>query len=295
MKFKVMLAKKFANHKHKITNNFTITKKLDGVRIIIIKENNIAKVFSRTGKECKGLNEIVNEINLCEENDIVLDGELLAITNNSLSTQQQFTETIKRSQNKSENKTGLIFNIFDMISLKEFENGTSKLNHINRKSLLHEWFNKYKFKHNIIVKDLYIGNDINMINIWIDIASNQNWEGLMINLDKPYVCKRTDSLLKIKKMQTIDLKITDIIIGKGKYSTVMGKCIVKYKGNNVGVGSGWTDELRTKMYNNKNDYIGKIIEIQYFEVSKDSKTNLESLRFPVFKRFRNDKTKESYN
>lgn len=49
------------------------------------------------------------------------------------------------------------------------------------------------------------------------------------------------------------------------------------------------------MFDNPNDYIGRITEIQYFEISKDSKTCLESLRFPIFKQFRDDKTEESYN
>ena len=41
--------------------------------------------------------------------------------------------------------------------------------------------------------------------------------------------------------------------------------------------------------------IGKIIEVQYFEETQDSKTLKYSLRFPVFKQIREDKTRPSYH
>ena len=41
--------------------------------------------------------------------------------------------------------------------------------------------------------------------------------------------------------------------------------------------------------------IGKIIEVKYKEVSKDKKTGLESLQFPIFKQTRFEKTEESLN
>ena len=38
-----------------------------------------------------------------------------------------------------------------------------------------------------------------------------------------------------------------------------------------------------------------LVEVQYFEESKDKKTGDLSLRFPVFKRVRDDKTEVSYD
>ena len=65
-----------------------------------------------------------------------------------------------------------------------------------------------------------------------------------------------------------------------------------YKGNTVGVGSGFSDFDREYIWNNQDQYLGKIAEIQYFEVTKD-KTGTESLRFPVWKHLRTDKTEPS--
>lgn len=293
--FEVMLAKKFDDHAHKIKGNFTITKKLDGTRIIVIKDDENVKAFSRTGKEYEGLNEILNGVKNINLDNFVLDGELLAVVDENMSVQEQFAETLKRSRTKDKNKTGLDFHVFDMMPLNEFQNGKSSENHINRKSILDSLFVSNEFKHLKLVESLYQGNDFSQITEWSAKATDLEWEGIMVSLDKPYVCKRTDSLLKVKQMHTMDLKIIDIAEGDGKYEEMMGKVIVKYKGNCVGVGSGWSDELRQDMFDNQEKYIGRIIEVQYFEVSKDSKTGIESLRFPVFKRFRDDKTEESYD
>lgn len=295
--FSLMLAKKFDDHYKKIKGEFTITKKLDGTRIVVVKDNHTIKAFTRTGKEYEGLNEITDELSLMLQGygNAVLDGELLAVVDDSMSVQEQFSETLKRSRNKDDNKTGLQFHIFDVMSLADFQNGKSESSHIFRKQRLDDLFKHRELKHLVLVDTLYQGDDFSQITEWTAKATEFGWEGIMVNLDKPYVCKRSDVLLKVKKMHTMDLRIVDVAEGDGKYQEMMGKVIVKYKDNCCGVGSGWSDEQRREIFNNPDRYIGKIIEVQYFEISKDSKTKLESLRFPVFKGFRDDKTEESYN
>ena len=56
-----------------------------------------------------------------------------------------------------------------------------------------------------------------------------------------------------------------------------------------------TDEQRTLIWANKDNIEGTIIEVKYKEITKDKKTGLESLQFPVFVGIRNDKTEPSYN
>ena len=46
-------------------------------------------------------------------------------------------------------------------------------------------------------------------------------------------------------------------------------------------------------YSNPADWIGKIIEVAYFDISKSSANNYSSLRFPRLKRIRNDKNTTS--
>ena len=37
-----------------------------------------------------------------------------------------------------------------------------------------------------------------------------------------------------------------------------------------------------KFWKDKNNLIGRVIEVKYKEISKDKKTGLESLQFPIF-------------
>lgn len=292
--FNVMLAKKYEDHEKKIVGDFVITKKLDGSRIIVFKDNGKVTSFTRTGKPYIGLNEIEEEIKNLPLDNTVFDGELIADSDGS--TGEIFTETIKKSKTKDENKTGLLFNIFDMLSVEEFKNGKSEYNAIDRKSHLSTVFDTYgnDLKYCVEVKPLYIGDDKSRIKEFQKYAIGQGWEGIMINLNKPYVNKRTDSLLKVKAMQSADLKIIGFEEGQGKYKDTLGNIIVDYKGNNVSVGSGFSDKDRDEIWNNQKKYLGRVCEIQYFEESKNSKDDSVSLRFPIFKILREIDKKVSY-
>ena len=61
---------------------------------------------------------------------------------------------------------------------------------------------------------------------------------------------------------------------------------------NVRVGSGFTATERDVFWRNPEKIVGKIVEIQYFEVSQNEKGGY-SLRFPIFKWVREDKDEPS--
>ena len=150
---------------------------------------------------------------------------------------------------------------------------------------------------NIInVPILYQGKDEEQIIDLITWAKSMSMEGIMINISNaPYECKRSKNILKGKVFQDVDLKVIGFQEGNGNFENTLGALVVEYKGNKVAVGSGYTLEERDNLWNKRESLIGKIITVQYFEESKDSKTGLVSLRFPVFKQIRDDKTEESYN
>ena len=290
--FDVMLAKKFDEHKEKVKGNFVITKKLDGNRIVVIKDNGIVKSFTRQGNQYEGLEDIESDIANLPYDNVVFDGELIADIEGD--TLEIYAETTSKARKKGTNKTGLLFHIFDVLPLNEFQNGKSILKAVERKKGLSDFFEKYNLPHCREVKPLYIGSDLSRIEVLKKYAQEQEWEGLMLNLDTPYVCKRTDTILKVKVMQTCDLKVIGFEKGTGRNEDRLGAMIVNYKGYNVGVGSGFSDMDREYIWNHQGEYLGKIVEIQYFEESKNQQGGI-SLRFPVFKKLRLDKTEESYN
>jgi DNA ligase-1 len=74
--FNVMLAEKYFECEDKVKGEFIVTQKLDGVRCVIIKENDNIKIFSRQGQPIEDLIEIQEEAKLLP-NNMVYDGELI--------------------------------------------------------------------------------------------------------------------------------------------------------------------------------------------------------------------------
>jgi DNA ligase-1 len=142
---------------------------------------------------------------------------------------------------------------------------------------------------------LYKGTDTSKITELLDAEIARGQEGIMINIcDAPYEFKRTSSLLKVKKMNTLDLQIIGFEEGSGRLAGTLGAILVRYKdGNIVKVGSGFTDWLREEMWKNQGKYLDAICEIQYFEETTNQDGG-ESLRFPIFKDFRTDKLEADF-
>jgi DNA ligase-1 len=137
---------------------------------------------------------------------------------------------------------------------------------------------------------LYIGSDTSKVLELLEEAIAKNEEGVMINIcDALYEFGRTWNLMKVKKMNTLDLQIVDFEEGSGRLAGTLGAIHVRYKdGNVVRVGSGFSDILRSQIWANKDKYLYSICEIQYFEETTNADGGI-SLRFPVFKDFRPDK------
>lgn len=288
--FGVQLANSY-DMKYVDGKDFIITLKLDGSRMIAIKENDEVKFFSRQGKEITELVEIEEEFK--EFPNGVYDGELLAIGEFE-DSKSQFKETMKRSRIKGE-KMGLKFMIYDFISdIDDFKNGKDETKCIDRKNNVRDIINVFgKSEFIQYLEPLYVGSDIKRITMHSDLVIKQGQEGIMINLcESPYETKRVNHLLKVKEFHTLDLRVIDKKEGTNRNKNKLGALVVDYKGFEVSVGSGYTDTLREELWNDE-DIVGSIIEISYFEETCDKDGNL-SLRFPVFIRRRDDKNEVSY-
>lgn len=293
--FNVQLAESYFKQKEGYLKGreFILTQKLDGTRLAIIKENGNVKCFSRQGQPVEGLIEILEDMKDFPDN-IVLDGELIAENPDNLPSDELFRLTMKIAR-KDGDKKGLIFNCFDLVSLKDFKSGISEEGCISRKEKLSKLFKEINPKHIIEVPMLYVGNDESKIMEWLTWAKNNNMEGIMVNLaNAPYECKRTKGILKVKVMQTCDLKIIGYEEGQGRNKGKLGAFIVDYKGYNLKVGGGYSDSQREEFWIDRDKLIGRVIEVQYFEESQSQEGNI-SLRFPVFKELREVGKEISYD
>jgi DNA ligase-1 len=302
--FDVMRGQKYSDHKHKlVSKDIIITEKIDGVRTVaIIDENGDVKFYSRQGKEWEGLVEIEEDVKSLGLKNIVLDGETTILNQEGLESKEVFKRTMEIMGSKQERKTGLLYNVFDCVPLSQFKAGKCSASASNRKKWFLEKYTKEwtfgGYEHVKPLPVLYEGvYREEAVKGFHQNILRRGGEGIMINIaSAPYECKRTANLLKVKEMYTMDLKIIGFeegLVGS-KFEGTLGAIVVDYKGHEVKVGSGYTDDERKFFWENKDDLIGRVTEVQYFEETEDTDGNL-SLRFPVYVQLREVGKEVSYD
>lgn len=278
---------------------FSLSQKMNGNRGTLYRGD----LISRQAQKFEGLDHIKNDLLSLYDGDAtrrdswVFDGELIYKNPEGMSDGSAFRYGTGLLNSDSKDKTDIKFVIFDVIPVAEFDRSKCTVPYRTRR----EWLNclraeiTRKHLENIeIVPMVYEGKDQNVIPKWLDYAVEHDWEGLMLNTDVPYRRARHNGCLKIKRFYTVDLRITAIEEGQNRLAGTMGALVVDYKGNELRVGSGFDDATRAAVWANPDNYIGKIVECKYKEVSCDKKTSAESLQFPTFVRFRDDKNEVSY-
>lgn len=281
----IMLANKYEG---KIKEDVSMSLKMDGIRNSIITVNGITKALSRQGKEIDGIDYILDEYEELGLTDYFVDGELIRVNKENLSSDENFRLTTKIVNSKSNNKEGLEFIVFDITPMEDYINKKSSIKYKNRLKLMDELIGD-KGKHIKLVEKFGITNDTNIIEEKLNEVIKNGQEGLILNtLNGKYEFgKRPKSLLKVKKFNEADVLCVGINEGEGRLKSTTGSLVCKflYKGEEctVEIGTGLSDSDRRTIFNNSELVVGKVITIRYFEVSKDSKTGKYSLRFPSWK------------
>lgn len=270
---------------------FWVTEKLNGVRATYYK----GKLYARSGVPFKGLEHITNEFAWDTTHEMVLDGELTLRDKGSLSDNEAFRITTGIINSSDDDKTAICYTVFDILPTSEFENGESKALYGDRRSALTGLQMALSDNSPVrILPVLYHGNDCSKIDEYLEQMVREDKEGLMLNLNVPYRCKRHNGILKVKRFYTMDLRITSCEEGSGRLAGALGAFVLDYKGNEVRVGSGFTDEQRTEFWENRESLIGLLCEVKYKEISSDKNTGADSLQFPVFITLRTDKDNVSF-
>jgi DNA ligase-1 len=128
------------------------------------------------------------------------------------------------------------------------------------------------------------------MNEFADECLGNGFEGIMIkDRDAVYQCKRSASWLKLKPVITVDLAIVAVEEGTGRNKGRMGAIVCEGIDDDrdirVNVGSGFKDSDRDNLWDDRDNLIGRIVEIQA-DVVTQNRDGGYSLRFPRFERFR---------
>ena len=284
--FSCMLAHDGAKHPKKIKGDCLVEYKYDGVRVVAIVKKNKATLYSRNGKIFNNFAHIENALSKPEYNNIVFDGEVMS---------DDFQALMKQVYRKSgANTEDAYLALFDMLPLKEFNEGRSKLNSLERKQELNKL--SKTFGSEIKLVDYEIINFDNeqgqeKFSEMNKEALEKGFEGLMIKPSNNYYeCKRSHAWLKIKPFIEVTLKVIDIQEGTGKHEGKLGAFSVEGEDDgkffSLSVGSGLTDEQRDMYWADKDKLIGRLIEVRADAITKSIEGDHFSLRFPRFKNFR---------
>lgn len=281
-----MLGKSYEGQK--LNSMLYVTEKLDGNRCIA-RWDGMKWVFtSRNGKPMK-VNFVLNGL----PKEYIYDGEVM--TSEALG----FNNTSGLINSKYGDKSGLVYNIFDiMYDNVYYEERRDVLDVIESscKHLERDWK---------VIPVLACWNETTFNERAVDLLDKvvrMGGEGLMINTARGfYQHKRTNDLLKFKKVQTMDMYVTGITEGTGKYEGLVGalECGAKFDDGTYvmcQVGTGLSDEQRWAWSLNPNSIVGKVVEVAYFSKSQNKSTDgstYYSLRFPRFKKVRDDKMEVS--
>jgi len=284
-------------HSKKMIGNKIIQCKLDGSRFLSVldKESSIVTIFTRSGKINenfslikKGLENLLTHI----PGSIVLDGEIVSSSFQVLMTQVNRKENVDTSDAK--------LALFDIIPLNSFKKGIcnktqlerhNMLTQLQESGLLSKTCGNLVYILPAVEVDLDTEDGQRVFNEFNKNAIESGFEGIMVkDPNAPYECKRTSSWLKIKPVISVDLTIKDIVEGTGKYEGQLGALICEgidgNKNISVNVGSGFTDDQRIEIFNNKDKLIDQIVEIKADCFSLAENSDIYSLRFPRFVRFR---------
>lgn len=290
--FNIQQAYPLSKYPLKSNTWFVLEDKLNGINCSCV--NGI--MLSRQGKELINLSHITKELDQLSFEGYYFNGELVRRNIDNLTNGENFRETTSIVNSDAEDKTNIDLIVFDLLPIEEFYEGKSKLKYKDRLKQLRQLNQEAEEKgliHLHIPEVYYEGNDITVIDEYLDIATKQDKEGLMCIKDCQWQNKRHSGILKVKKFNEGDFKVIAFNEGEGKFKNTLGSIIVEFKGNAVGVG-GFTLDTRNEFWNNRDRYIGKIITVKYKEETKDKDTGLPSLQFPTFVMVRNDKEEPNY-
>lgn len=290
------------NYKGEIFTNGLYSRKFDGKRMYIMD----GVAYSRSNKPCKiaPIQHILQQLPLYMRTT-VLDGEILYFDDKGNEDFQKGI-SLTSSDERTLDCNNLYYVIFDAMESAKFKDKEWELPFSEEYKMICELLeakDSDKFGYSVLdtlAPNILIARQDSQRDKLQSLCNLNKWEGLMYrNADAPYEFKRTRNLLKIKSMQDGEFMPAGLSEGTGKNKDRLGALNIKFKGNIVGVGSGFKDEDREIIWANSKIFLNEkfiqdfSVKVQYFEETTDADGN-PSLRFPVFLCFRHNETKEEF-
>lgn len=279
--------------------------KIDGYRLTFLSMDGQGAFYTRAGKPIPSMDHLVPDIlellrfcNLWLVDTLgatSVDGIPNMMIDGEVKTEgENFEDMSGTLRQTSEDATGAIYHIFDMMTLEAFQSPEDvEASYMVRRALCVQTaeFAEQLAKHDKIrATTCILAANHDEIDEIYSAFLGEGFEGAMVKFrDHGYVKSKSRSWLKVKPKDTEDLPIVGFFQGEPnkRYENTLGGIIVNRKGVEVRVYSGISDELREKIWNDKASYLNVLAEIEFQE-----ETAAGSLRHARLIRLRTDKTGE---
>lgn len=265
--------------------------KYDGQRVIAFVDPNEVEYVTREGRPasfCDGLfDDELTKIATLYGQPLVIDGEVLSKT---------FQDTMI-AKGSSSNKKELKYYVFDWMERREWDKKFTREKQVKRSHDLERIVNTLALNRVIKTESAVLENEDDASNYYAKALEN-GLEGLIIKDPSAfYQWSRKSAWTKWKPKYQIDLEIIEVIRGKsdGKYRDTCGSIHLKgydektKRKIDTYMGSGLSDRMRDWFWENRNTVPSKTMETECGEFTRAKNSDTWSLRFPVYKKLRDDK------
>ena len=280
MRKKPMLAYPVSDKPINYNEPVFIQPKLDGVRCVIqyeFRKKWEVIAYSRTGKEWKNIDHILNELIpfFSKYPNVILDGELYNhdLKNDFEKIISLVRKTKPTDEDRLESKEMVQFHCNDIID--------EELPFDQRIDFVYD---NLSISYVHLVETIDVNTEQAAKSIHQQNLDN-GYEGSIIRANDTYQCKRSHSLRKFKDFHDAEAYIVGYEAGKGKREGTLGKFLMQDEdGNKFGCppGKGYTYKDMKDMLDNIHEYMGQTATFTYFE-----RTKAGSYRHPLFKAIRN--------
>ena len=266
------------------SNGLYIQPKLDGVRCLIQCTGDpetgfYITAYSRTGKEWKNIDHIIEELVpfFAEHPHIILDGELY---NHDLKKDfEKIISLVRKTKPTDEDR----YEASQKVQFHCYDTIMEHMDFVGRDDFIRRNIgDKFNSVRTVPTVKVY---DTEVVEVNHENFLEEGYEGSILRQNKPYECKRSWTLMKVKDFSDAEATIVGYEEGKGKREAHLGKFVMEDDdGNKFGCppGKGYNYKDMKNMLENIHDYIGERATFTYFQ-----RTKAGSYRHPLFKTIRN--------
>jgi ATP-dependent DNA ligase len=275
--------------------------KADGMRAnVFCEEGKPVVVRGRSGKRVDLLGHLEKEFEIFRNENVMIDGELIVLEEDgSIMSRKKgnglLNKAIKGTITDDIAKRVKI-RVWDIVSVEKFNDFFDDTPYTARKSNLEKLINNLASDKVEMISSRIVNSFEEAQEHFEEMLSAGEEGTILKNIDHVWENKRSKGQVKLKAEKDCDLEVIGWNLGTPgtKLEGKMGSLVCASSDREIEVNiSGFDDALRQEIFENIDDWIGKIVAVTYNERIKSKqkgREHLDSLFLPRFQELREDKT-----